>query len=123
MKNPASDSESAKRQRAMRVRDKARGIKGLKLRCTTGESALIDNVSLAMSLKRSEACMTLFFNEAERLGIDTSQVKPAAATIRTPKNSPALTILNELSEALGLPVSTVLLNALSEYKSLCQKTS
>lgn len=111
-----SQSRTAKRQRVLREKDRLRGIKHLKLRCTTNESNLIDNVAATKMLTRSEASMALFFDEAKRLGVDVGCPRPELTRISLAKGSDLAATLDRLSSAMGLSPVELLSSALAEYE-------
>jgi hypothetical protein len=109
--------ETTRRQRILRARDKASGIKGLKLRCTENESNMIDTVRAALSMTRAEACMALFFEKAKILNIPVVCQKPEVRVVCNTRDSETARLLNELVELTGAAPANILADALKQMKA------
>jgi hypothetical protein len=110
-------SESTLRQRRLRERDRTKGIRNVKLRCTANESNVIDAVSANHSMGRAEMCVTLFILEAQRLKIPTVCEKPEIKALRLEQSSEATALLRELVELTGSTPSAIVTVALEKMRA------
>lgn len=104
------------RQRELRRRDRARGIKLLKVRVTAHENNMVDEVCAAMSMSRSEVAALLFYERAQSLGIKPCAERPKVRAVKFAKDSNTSTLLDELVALTGKWPSAVMTQALTNMR-------
>lgn len=108
-----------KRQAKMAARDKAAGIQPKKVRLAQNEVRVLKSVSAALMLNQSETIVSLVYEKAQQLGLQTTGDIPEVKTLHLRKTPEALAALKAIADELKRSPSYIIETALVELaKSL-----